>query len=135
MIIKGESRVGINKVFGINRYTLLYIKQVTNKDLLYSIGNYIQCLVITYNGKESEKEYRIYAHTHIYIYIDMLQPRVPGNKLTQKDNADSAVQFILWQAQGRGSSQPRTPTSFCENLIYPKCMCTTHLPKFPDNQS
>ena len=25
---------------GINRYTLLYIKEVTNKDLLYSTGNY-----------------------------------------------------------------------------------------------
>ena len=24
----------------------------------------------------------------------MLQPRFPGNKLTQKDNADSEVQFI-----------------------------------------
>ena len=28
-----------------------------NKDLLYSTGNYIQYLVIIYNGKESEKEY------------------------------------------------------------------------------
>ena len=25
------------------------------------------------------------------------------------------------RAQGRVSSEPRTPTSFCENLIYPKC--------------
>ena len=40
--------------------TLLYIKFI-NKDLLYSTGNYIQYLVITYNGKESEKE-------HLYIY-------------------------------------------------------------------
>ena len=43
--------------FVINRYRLLYIKQINNKDLLYSIRNYIQYLVITYNGKESEKEY------------------------------------------------------------------------------
>ena len=28
-----------------------------NKDLLYSTENYIQFLVIAYNGKESEKEY------------------------------------------------------------------------------
>ena len=28
-----------------------------NKGLLYSTGNYIQYSVITYNGKESEKEY------------------------------------------------------------------------------
>ena len=26
--------------------------------------------------------------------VKLLQPRVPGNKLTQKDNADSGVQFI-----------------------------------------
>ena len=32
-----------------------------NKDLLYSTENYIQFLVIAYNGKESEKG--------IYIYI------------------------------------------------------------------
>jgi len=31
------------------------IKQINNKDLLYGTGNYIQCLVITYIGKESEK--------------------------------------------------------------------------------
>ena len=47
---------------------LLYIKQINNKDLLYSTGNYIQNLIITYNGKESEKEYiciYIYICTHI----------------------------------------------------------------------
>ena len=33
---------------------------------MYSTGNYIQYLVITYNGKESEKEY-----IYIYIYICM----------------------------------------------------------------
>ena len=45
----------INQEFGINRYTPLDIKQVNNKDLLYSTGNYIQYIIITYNGKESEK--------------------------------------------------------------------------------
>ena len=34
---------------------------MSNKDLLYSTRSYIQCLVITYNRKESEKEY-------MYIY-------------------------------------------------------------------
>ena len=32
-------------------------KRDKNKDLLYSTGNYIQYLVITYKGKEYEKEY------------------------------------------------------------------------------
>ena len=31
------------------------IKWISNKDLLYSTGNYIQYLGITYNGKSSEK--------------------------------------------------------------------------------
>ena len=31
--------------------------EITNKDLLYSTGNYTQYFVITYKGKESEKEY------------------------------------------------------------------------------
>ena len=41
---------------GINIYKLLYIKQVNNKDLLYSTRNDTQYLVMTYDGKESEKE-------------------------------------------------------------------------------
>ena len=52
--------------------------------------------------------------------IIVLQPRVPGNKLTQ-DNPNSGVQFIT-PAGPRQSPQPRNSTSFCENLIYPKCM-------------
>ena len=35
---------------------LLYIKQKSNKDLLHNTRNYTQYLVITYNGKESEKK-------------------------------------------------------------------------------
>ena len=37
-------------------YTPLYVKQINKKDLLYSTGNYIQYLVIAYNGKEPEKK-------------------------------------------------------------------------------
>ena len=36
MGVRGE---GINWETGIDIYTLLYIKQITNKDLLYSSGN------------------------------------------------------------------------------------------------
>ena len=65
---QGEGWGDINQEFGISRDILLYIKQVNNKDLLYSTGNYTQYLVITYNGKESEKEY-IYIRIYIYIYM------------------------------------------------------------------
>ena len=33
---------------------LIYVKWINNRDLLYSTGNYIQYLVLTYNGKESK---------------------------------------------------------------------------------
>ena len=37
------------------------------QNLLNSIGNYTQYLVITYNGEESKKEY-MYMCVYIYIY-------------------------------------------------------------------
>ena len=43
---------GSGKLGGINRYALLYIKEINNKDLLYSTGNYIWYLVINYKEKE-----------------------------------------------------------------------------------
>ena len=48
---KGKGREGYIGSMG-NRCTLPYIKQINNKDLLYSTGNYIQYLVINYNVKE-----------------------------------------------------------------------------------
>ena len=38
---------GIDWEFGIDMYALLYLKQITNKDLLYSTGNSAQYSVIT----------------------------------------------------------------------------------------
>ena len=53
---------GMNQEIGIDIYTLLYIKQITNKDLLYSTGNSTQYSVMAYMGKESKKEW-------IYVYV------------------------------------------------------------------
>ena len=46
---------GINWETGIDIHTLLYINQITNKDLLYSTGNSIQYSVMAYMEKESKK--------------------------------------------------------------------------------
>ena len=46
---------------------ILYIKLITNKDLLYSTGNSTQYSVMTCMGKESKKEW-IYVYIYIYIY-------------------------------------------------------------------
>ena len=40
MVTRGEwLGGGIDWKFGIDMYTLLYLKQITNKDILYSKGN------------------------------------------------------------------------------------------------
>ena len=56
MVIKWAKGVGgINLEFGINRYIVLYIKQIISKDLLDNTRNSIQYSVITYMGIEFEE--------------------------------------------------------------------------------
>ena len=57
MVTKGVGSRRINWEIGIDIDTLLYIKQITNKNLLHSTGNSTQFSVMTCKGKESEKEW------------------------------------------------------------------------------
>ena len=57
----------INQEFGINRYTLLHVKEINSKDLLYSTWNYNQYLVITCNGKECERKQKYICITIILL--------------------------------------------------------------------
>ena len=59
--LPGGKWAGINWETEIDIHTRLYIKQITNKDLLYSTGNSTQYSVMAYMGKESKKEW-------IYVY-------------------------------------------------------------------
>ena len=62
MVTKGERWEQRDKLGASGSHTLLYIKQINNKLLP---ENYLQYLVIIYNGKESEK---------LYIYIYKTEP-------------------------------------------------------------
>ena len=53
MFTSGQGWEGINLEIGIDIYTVLYIKYITNEDLLYSTENSTQNSVMTYVGKES----------------------------------------------------------------------------------
>ena len=53
---------GIVREFGMDRYTLLYLKSVTNKDLLYSPGNSAQCHVAAWMGEEFGEKW-----IHMYV--------------------------------------------------------------------
>ena len=62
MVTSGEMGGGIKWEIGMDIYTLLYIKYITNKDLLYSTGNSTQYSVMDYMEKESRKEW-------LYVYV------------------------------------------------------------------
>ena len=59
---QGKRGGGINWEIGIDIYTLSYIKQITNENLLYSTGNSSQYSVMTYVGKEAKNEW-----TYVYV--------------------------------------------------------------------
>ena len=44
MVTGGYRGCGMNRETGIDIYTLLYIKQVTNKNLLHSTGHLVNAL-------------------------------------------------------------------------------------------
>ena len=46
--LEGKMGEGIAREFGMNMYTLLYLKWITNKDLLYSTWNSAQCYVVAW---------------------------------------------------------------------------------------
>ena len=55
-------REGLVREFGVDMYTELYLKWVTNKALLYSTGNSIQCHVAAWMPGEFRGEWK-----HVYI--------------------------------------------------------------------
>ena len=57
-------REGIVKEFGMDRHTLLYIKWITNKQLLYSTGNSAQCCVAAWMGGDCGGEW---IHVHVWM--------------------------------------------------------------------
>ena len=65
MVARGEGRrEGIVREFGMDTYTLLHLKWIANKDLLYSTGNSAQCHVAAWMGEGFGGEW-----IHVYKYI------------------------------------------------------------------
>ena len=54
----------IVKEFGMDMYTLPYLKWVTRKDLLYSTGNSAQCYVAAWMKRELGGEW-----IHVYVWL------------------------------------------------------------------
>ena len=68
-LLGGGGRVGggIVRDFGMDMYTLLYLKWITiNKDLLYSTGNSAQCYLAAWMGGEFGGEW-----IHAYVWLNL----------------------------------------------------------------
>ena len=63
-VIKTRMGEGTVREFGMDVYTLLYLKWITNKDLLYSTGNSAQCYVAAWTGGEFSREW-----IHVYVWL------------------------------------------------------------------
>ena len=55
---------GMVRKFGMSVYTLLHLKWITNKDLLYSTWNSAQCYVAVWIGGEFGGEW-----IHVYVWL------------------------------------------------------------------
>ena len=71
----GEGCVGRHREFGMDLYILLYLKSVTNKDLLSSTWNTAQCYVTAWMGEEFGGEW-------VHVYVG-LSPSAVHLKLSQ----------------------------------------------------
>ena len=63
-MVAKRGRVGERdiKKFGVDMYTLLYLKCITNKNLLYSTGNSAQCYVAAWmRGEFGGKWMHVYV--------------------------------------------------------------------------
>ena len=52
LVAGGRMGKEIVRDFGVNMYTLSYLKQITSRVLLYSTGNSAQCYVAAWMGGE-----------------------------------------------------------------------------------
>ena len=55
----------------INVDTLLYLKQISNKVLLYSTGNCAQCYVAAWMGGSLGENGYMYMYVYIYVYVSL----------------------------------------------------------------
>ena len=76
VVTQGVREGMTNQGYGINRYELLYIKQICNKDLLYSTGNYSYYLIITYNGKSAKVLNQYAVHLKLTQYYKLTIPQL-----------------------------------------------------------
>ena len=62
----GDRAEGRDRKVGLDMYTLLYLEWITNKDLLYSTWNSVQCYVAAWMGGVFGREW-----IHAYVWMSL----------------------------------------------------------------
>ena len=62
----GDRAEGRDRKVGLDMYTLLYLEWITNKDLLYSTWNSVQCYVAAWMGGVFGREW-----IHAYVWLSL----------------------------------------------------------------
>ena len=76
IVTRGDGlKEGIVREFGIDKYTWLYLKWITNKDLLCSTRNSVWCYVAAWLGRGVEEEWiHVYIQlSHYAVYLKLSQ--------------------------------------------------------------
>jgi len=66
---------GIAREFGVDMYTLLYLKWISNKDLLYSTGNSAECYVTAWMGGHFGGEW-----VRVYVWLSPFTVHLKGSQ-------------------------------------------------------
>ena len=65
----------IVKELGMDMYTLLYLKRITHKDLLYTTGNSAQCYMVAWMGEKPGEGLFVYVWLSLFAVHLKLSPR------------------------------------------------------------
>ena len=108
MVARGKDEGNkLVREFGMDMYTLLYLKQITNKDLLYSTKKSAQCYVAAWRGVGFGGEW-----IHVYVW---LSPSAVNLELLQKCKMGLTPRPLsFWELQAR-----IIPLPFPANRGYP----------------
>ena len=85
--------------------------------------------IFTYKPTSYWPKSDILFHIELFLHNIFIVAMCSGNKLIQKDNADSGVRFIIPGGPRQSLLLAKDLTSFCENHIYPECTCPNPPPQ------
>ena len=101
--VEGSGK-GVIRESGMDRYTLLYLKRITNKDLQYSTGNSARCYVAAWMGGEFGEEC-VSEVQLCWTFCNPMDCSPPGSSV-HRISQERTLEWVLIPFS-RGSSQCR----------------------------